>query len=57
MKPNDLPYNYPDQKGHFGPYGGSFVSETLSHALDELRKAYAHYQNDPEFLEEFHREL
>jgi tryptophan synthase beta chain len=57
MKANDLPYNYPDQKGHFGPYGGSFVSETLSHALDELRKAYAHYQNDPEFLEEFHREL
>jgi tryptophan synthase beta chain len=57
MKPNDLPYNYPDQKGHFGPYGGSFVSETLSHALDELRQAYAHYQNDPEFLEEFHREL
>ncbi|MEY3016056.1 MAG: tryptophan synthase subunit beta [Burkholderiaceae bacterium] len=57
MKVNDLPYNYPDQKGHFGPYGGSFVSETLSHALDELRKAYAHYQNDPEFLEEFHREL
>ena len=57
MKPNDLPYNYPDHKGHFGPYGGSFVSETLSHALDELRKAYAHYQNDPEFLEEFHREL
>jgi tryptophan synthase beta chain len=57
MKPNDLPYNYPDQKGHFGPYGGSFVSETLSHALDELRKAYAHYQTDPEFLEEFHREL
>ncbi|MEN9829885.1 MAG: tryptophan synthase beta chain [Pseudomonadota bacterium] len=57
MKANDLPYNFPDQKGHFGPYGGSFVSETLSHALDELRKAYAHYQNDPEFLEEFHREL
>ena len=57
MKPNDLPYNYPDQKGHFGPYGGSFVSETLSHALDQLRQAYAHYQNDPEFLEEFHREL
>ncbi len=57
MKANDLPYNFPDQKGHFGPYGGSFVSVTLSHALDELRKAYAHYQNDPEFLEEFHREL
>jgi tryptophan synthase beta chain len=67
MKPNDLPqpnsqppsgdYHYPDAKGHFGPYGGSFVSETLTVALDELKEAYAHYQNDPEFLEEFHREL
>ena len=65
MKHNELPkvipetgpYHYPDAKGHFGPYGGSFVSETLTHALNELRDAYAHYQNDPEFLEEFHREL
>ncbi len=61
MKPNDLPktepYHYPDARGHFGPYGGSFVSETLTQALEELREAYAHYQNDPEFLEEFHREL
>ena len=61
MKPNDLPktepYHYPDARGHFGPYGGSFVSETLTQALEELRQAYAHYQQDPEFLEEFHREL
>ncbi len=65
MKPNDLPsasssgspYQYPDAKGHFGPYGGSFVSETLTHALNELREAYAHYQKDPDFLAEFHREL
>ncbi|MBK4734080.1 tryptophan synthase subunit beta [Noviherbaspirillum pedocola] len=50
-------YNLPDARGHFGPYGGSFVSETLTHALNELRAAYAHYQNDPEFMAEFHYEL
>ncbi|MGA1694242.1 MAG: tryptophan synthase subunit beta [Burkholderiaceae bacterium] len=57
MKANDLPYNFPDATGHFGPYGGSFVSETLSFALDELRAAYAQSQHDPEFQAEFHREL
>ena len=50
-------YNFPDASGHFGPYGGSFVSETLTYALEELKAAYAHYQNDPEFLREFHDEL
>jgi tryptophan synthase beta chain len=50
-------YDLPDARGHFGPYGGSFVSETLTHALTELREAYAHYQNDPEFMAEFHYEL
>ncbi|WP_151446931.1 tryptophan synthase subunit beta [Lacisediminimonas profundi] len=50
-------YNLPDARGHFGPYGGSFVSETLTHALDELKSAYAHYRDDPEFLEEFRYEL
>ncbi|MDB5764228.1 MAG: trpB [Herminiimonas sp.] len=50
-------YNLPDAKGHFGPYGGSFVSETLTHALAELKQAYAHYKNDLEFLAEFHSEL
>ncbi len=59
MKPDDLPktYNFPDARGHFGPYGGIFVSETLMHALDELNKAYAHYQKDPEFIAEFASEL
>ena len=57
MKANDLPYNFPDATGHFGPYGGSFVSETLSFALDELRAAYAQSQHDPDFQAEFHREL
>ena len=57
MKANDLPYNFPDASGHFGPYGGSFVSETLSFALEELRTAYAVSQHDPDFQAEFHREL
>ena len=50
-------YDFPDASGHFGPYGGSFVSETLTYALEELKAAYEHYQNDPEFLREFHDEL
>jgi len=50
-------YHQPDPTGHFGIYGGSFVSETLTHAISELRDAYARYQHDPEFLREFHYEL
>jgi tryptophan synthase beta chain len=50
-------YQQPDAAGHFGPYGGSFVSETLTHAIDELREAYAKYQRDPAFLAEFAYEL
>ena len=51
------PYDLPDSHGHFGPYGGIFVAETLMHALDELRSAYLNYQHDPEFVAEFQREL
>ena len=51
------PYNLPDGSGHFGRFGGSFVAETLVHALDELKAAYERYRNDPEFLREFHYEL
>ncbi len=47
----------PDAKGHFGPYGGVFVAETLIHALDELKAAYARYQHDPDFVAEFEYEL
>nr|WP_315256318.1 tryptophan synthase subunit beta [uncultured Duganella sp.] len=50
-------YQLPDAKGHFGPYGGSFVAETLTYALAELNEAYAKYSKDPEFLEEFRYEL
>jgi tryptophan synthase beta chain len=51
------PYDLPDQRGHFGPYGGVFVAETLMHALDELRDAYERYRKDPEFIAEFNDEL
>ncbi|AXA89750.1 tryptophan synthase subunit beta [Massilia sp. YMA4] len=50
-------YHLPDPTGHFGPYGGSFVAETLTYALAELNEAYARYSRDPEFLEEFRYEL
>jgi tryptophan synthase beta chain len=41
---------WPDASGHFGPYGGSFVSETLLAPLDELAAAYDRYRVDPEFI-------
>ena len=50
-------YQQPDARGHFGPYGGAFVSETLTHAIAELSAAYAKYQYDPAFLAEFKNEL
>ncbi len=50
-------YHQPDEHGHFGPYGGTFVAETLIHALDELKAAYEHYRRDPEFVAEFKSEL
>ncbi|MFK4448821.1 tryptophan synthase beta chain [Caballeronia udeis] len=50
-------YNLPDDRGHFGPYGGTFVSETLIHALDELRDAYAECSKDPAFIAEYEYEL
>jgi tryptophan synthase beta chain len=53
MKMHDLP----DSHGHFGPYGGIFVAETLIQALDELRLAYEKYRSDPEFIAEFHYDL
>ncbi|MDO4682562.1 MAG: tryptophan synthase subunit beta [Lautropia sp.] len=50
-------YDLPDASGHFGPYGGLFVAETLISALAELREAYEHYRNDPDFQAEFREEL
>jgi tryptophan synthase beta chain len=45
--------NAPDTAGHFGPYGGRFVPETLMHPLDELEKEYLDAENDPGFRREF----
>ena len=50
-------YNLPDEKGHFGSYGGVFVAETLMHALDELRMQYELMRSDPAFVAEFEYEL
>jgi tryptophan synthase beta chain len=50
-------YQFPDARGHFGPYGGAFVAETLSHALAELSAAYERYSHDAEFLDEYRYEL
>ncbi|HCH21244.1 MAG: tryptophan synthase subunit beta [Cellvibrionales bacterium] len=47
----------PDEKGHFGPYGGRFVSETLIAALDELQTAYAMLKDDAAFQAEFDNDL
>lgn len=47
----------PDERGHFGPYGGIFVADTLMHALKELQDAYIKYRQDPNFLTELHAEL
>jgi tryptophan synthase beta chain len=50
-------YTGPDESGHFGPYGGVFVAETLRAALDELTEAYAKSRKDPEFQAELAWEL
>ncbi|WP_412754623.1 tryptophan synthase subunit beta [Legionella donaldsonii] len=47
----------PDNHGHFGPYGGMFVADTLVHALEQLQKAYEHYRYDAQFLAELRAEL
>jgi len=58
MQMDDLPaYNLPDARGHFGPYGGIFVAETLSAALEELRLAYERARTDAAFQAEFKYEL
>ncbi|MCW4151123.1 tryptophan synthase subunit beta [Halomonas sp. 18H] len=47
----------PDDRGHFGPYGGRFVSETLSFALEDLQKTYLSLREDPQFQAEFDHDL
>ncbi|MBK8114723.1 MAG: tryptophan synthase subunit beta [Candidatus Accumulibacter sp.] len=50
-------HDLPDASGHFGPYGGIFVAETLITALAELNEAYAVARHDPQFVAEFEYEL
>ena len=50
-------YNMPDERGHFGPYGGIFVAETLIPPIQELNAAYHQYLNDPEFIAELDADL
>jgi len=50
-------YNMPDERGHFGPYGGMFVAETLIPPIQELNAAYQRYLNDPEFMAELDADL
>ncbi len=50
-------YNMPDEKGHFGPYGGIFVAETLMPAITELNAAYQRYMKDPDFIAELDLDL
>jgi len=50
-------YDLPDARGHFGPYGGIFVAETLTAALEELLAAYERARQDPAFEAEFRYEL
>ena len=52
-----FPYSQPDATGHFGPYGGVFVAETLRAALDELAAAYEACRKDKEFQAELAWEL
>ncbi|ACE85677.1 tryptophan synthase subunit beta [Cellvibrio japonicus] len=48
---------FPSEDGHFGPYGGRFVSETLIYALDELQSIYSRLKDDPGFQAEFDKDL
>ncbi len=50
-------YEMPDKKGHFGPYGGIFVAETLMPAVTELNEAYQRYMKDPDFIAELDADL
>ncbi|MGD0961067.1 MAG: tryptophan synthase subunit beta, partial [Methylomonas sp.] len=50
-------YEMPDARGHFGPYGGIFVAETLIPAITELNEAYRHYSREPEFIAELDADL
>ena len=48
-----MSYQQPDERGHFGDFGGRYVAETLMPALLELEEAYAAARKDPAFQTEF----
>ncbi len=48
---------FPDQRGHFGPYGGTFIAETLMEPVRELQRTYLRYAQDQDFVKEFDWEL
>jgi len=50
-------YEMPDERGHFGPYGGLFIAETLIPAVEELDQAYKKYMTDPDFLAEMDKDF
>ncbi|MDD5215358.1 MAG: tryptophan synthase subunit beta [Methylococcales bacterium] len=50
-------YNMPDERGHFGAYGGIFVAETLMPAITELNTAYQHYMHDADFVAELDKDM
>ncbi|GFO75566.1 tryptophan synthase beta chain [Bathymodiolus platifrons methanotrophic gill symbiont] len=50
-------YDMPDERGHFGPYGGLFIAETLIPAVEELDEAYQKYMTDPEFMAELDKDF
>ena len=59
MKKTDIESfkSMPDNRGHFGVYGGRFVSETLMGPLEELEEAYKKYSKDPDFIAEYEHDL
>ncbi|WP_043766464.1 tryptophan synthase subunit beta [Algiphilus aromaticivorans] len=57
MSSDPASYNFPDARGHFGPYGGRFVAETLIEPLLALEKAYLSLRDDPDFRAELDRDL
>lgn len=54
---NESLFAYPDERGHFGSFGGKFVSETLMAALQELEAEYNRLRKDETFQEELRRDL
>ena len=57
MQTYNPPYKQPDAAGHFGPYGGIYMAETLIPAVDELRREYERFRDDADFKAEFAYEL